>query len=145
MTDDAVEADLAAFPGWLDRIDDWIEGGVLGGEPPNAADFQIASALGLAMTLDDLRPAIESRPGGPAHDAPGARTSRARFRRSCRPNGSNPSRRAPSRLRPYGLSAPTRVTRGPSRSASAIGVQALAARQRQLGIQLKKRRQDEEA
>ena len=64
VTDDAVEADLAAFPGWLDRIDNWIAGGVLGGEQPNAADFQITSLLRLAMTMDDLRPAIESRPAG---------------------------------------------------------------------------------
>ena len=64
VTDSAVEADLAAFGGWLDRIDDWIEAGVLGSEPPNAADFQIAGALGLAMTLDDLRPHIEGRPAG---------------------------------------------------------------------------------
>lgn len=64
VTDDAVEADLAAFPGWLDRIDDWIARGVLGGEAPNAADFQIAAGLRLAMTLEDLRPAIESRPAG---------------------------------------------------------------------------------
>ena len=64
VTDDAVEADLAAFPGWLDRIDGWIAEGVLGGDPPNAADLQIASSLRLAMTLDDLRPAIESRPAG---------------------------------------------------------------------------------
>ena len=35
-----------------------------GGEQPNAADFQIAPSLGLAMTLDDLRPAIENRPAG---------------------------------------------------------------------------------
>jgi len=64
VTDEAVEADLAAFGGWLDRIDGWIAGGVLGSEPPNAADFQIASALALAMTMDDLRPAIEGRPCG---------------------------------------------------------------------------------
>jgi glutathione S-transferase len=64
VTDEAVEADLAAFPGWLDRVDDWIAGGVLGSENPNAADFQIASLLRLAMTMDDLRPAIESRPAG---------------------------------------------------------------------------------
>jgi glutathione S-transferase len=64
VTDEAVRADLAAFPGWLDRIDDWIAGGVLGSETPNAADFQIASLLRLAMTMDDLRPAIESRPAG---------------------------------------------------------------------------------
>ena len=64
VTDDAVRADLAAFPGWLDRIDEWIAEGVLGGEPPNAADFQIAAGLRLAMTLQDLRPAIANRPAG---------------------------------------------------------------------------------
>jgi len=64
VTDGAVEADLAAFGGWLDRIDGWIGDGVLGGDPPNAADFQIAAGLRLAMTLDDLRPTIESRPAG---------------------------------------------------------------------------------
>ena len=62
--DPAVEADLAAFDGWLDRIDGWIADGLLGGERPNAADLQIAASLRLAMTLDDLRPAIESRPAG---------------------------------------------------------------------------------
>jgi glutathione S-transferase len=62
--DEAVRADLAALPGWLQRIDDWIEEGVLGGDPPNAADLQIAGSLRLAMTLDDVRPAIESRPAG---------------------------------------------------------------------------------
>ena len=35
----------------------------------NAADFQIAPSLGLAMTLDDLRPAIEGRPAGAAGEA----------------------------------------------------------------------------
>jgi glutathione S-transferase len=63
-TDDKVRADLAALPGMLQRIDDWIDAGVLGGEAPNAADLQIASSLRLLMSLDDLRPAIESRPAG---------------------------------------------------------------------------------
>src|SRR3954452_4587560 len=40
-TDEAARADLAALPGHLDKIDAWIEEGVLGGTPPNAADFQI--------------------------------------------------------------------------------------------------------
>jgi len=63
--DDAhVRPALAALPGMLDRIDGWIDAGVLGGEQLNAADFQIAPSLGLAMTLDDLRPAIENRPAG---------------------------------------------------------------------------------
>jgi len=55
---------LEALPAMLDKIDAWIESGVLNGEQPNAADFQVAPSLGLAMTLDDLRPAIENRPAG---------------------------------------------------------------------------------
>jgi glutathione S-transferase len=61
-TDENVRADLAALPGLLKRIDDWCEEGVLNGEQLNAADFQIATSVRLAMTLDDLRPAIEGRP-----------------------------------------------------------------------------------
>jgi glutathione S-transferase len=63
-TDDRVREDLAALPGMLDRIDAWIAAGVLGGDPPNAADLQIATSVALLMTLDDLRPAIASRPAG---------------------------------------------------------------------------------
>jgi glutathione S-transferase len=62
--DAAVQADLAALPGHLQRIDDWVGEGVLGSEPPNAADLQIGASVRLAMTLDDLRPAIEGRPAG---------------------------------------------------------------------------------
>ncbi len=63
-TDVNVRRALAALPTMLKRIDDWIEAGVLGGETPNAADLQIAPSLRLAMSLDDLRPAIEGRPAG---------------------------------------------------------------------------------
>jgi len=63
-TDDNVRQAIAALPGMLQRIDDWIEEGVLGGESLNAADLQIAPSLRLAMSLDDLRPAIEGRPAG---------------------------------------------------------------------------------
>ncbi len=63
-TDENVRRDLAALPGLLDKVDAWIEAGVLNGEQLNAADFQIAPSLGLAMTYDDLRPSIESRPAG---------------------------------------------------------------------------------
>jgi len=63
-TDENVRSSLAAMPAMLQRIDDWIAAGVIGGEQPNIADFQIAPSLRLAMTLDDLRPAIESRPAG---------------------------------------------------------------------------------
>ena len=64
VTDEAVQADLAAVPAWLDRIDGWIADGLLGSDQPNAADFQIAAGTGLAMTLQDLRPMIASRPAG---------------------------------------------------------------------------------
>lgn len=63
-TDHNVRADLAALPGMLQRIDDWIAEGVLGGDQPSAADLQIATSLRLLMTLDDVRPAIEDRPAG---------------------------------------------------------------------------------
>lgn len=60
--DENVRRDLAALPNLLNRVDAWIEAGVLNGEQLNAADFQIAPSLGLAMTMDDLRPSIEGRP-----------------------------------------------------------------------------------
>src|SRR5688572_22543743 len=41
VSEPAVRADLEALPGHLDRIDAWIEEGVLGGDAPNAADLQI--------------------------------------------------------------------------------------------------------
>ena len=63
-TDDNVRGSLAAIPTMLQRIDDWIAAGIIGGDRPNIADFQIAPSLRLAITLDDLRPAIESRPAG---------------------------------------------------------------------------------
>jgi glutathione S-transferase len=62
--DEHARAALASLPAMLNRIDAWIAAGLLNGEQLNAADFQIAPSLGLAMTMDDLRPAIESRPAG---------------------------------------------------------------------------------
>jgi len=62
--DENVKAALSAMPSQLDRIDSYIEDGVIGNEQPNAADFQIAATVRLAMTVEDLRPAVESRPAG---------------------------------------------------------------------------------
>jgi glutathione S-transferase len=56
------KAALAALPGLLDRVDAYVAAGTIGAEEPNAADFQIATSIGLAMTMADLRPAIEGRP-----------------------------------------------------------------------------------
>jgi glutathione S-transferase len=63
-SDENVRADLAALPGALERIDDWIEEGLLGGETINAADLQVATSVRLLLTLDDLRAALEERPAG---------------------------------------------------------------------------------
>jgi glutathione S-transferase len=63
-SDEAVRQDLAALPGLLDRIDGWIADGVLGGAPPNVADYQVATSLALLMAHDDLRPIIAGRPAG---------------------------------------------------------------------------------
>lgn len=61
-TDANAQAALAALPGLLDRVDAFIAAGTIGAAQPNAADFQIATSIGLAMTMADLRPAIEGRP-----------------------------------------------------------------------------------
>jgi glutathione S-transferase len=63
-TDDNVRRDLIELPSILDHVDSLIKDKVIGGKELNAADFQIAPSIRLAMTLDDLRPAIESRPAG---------------------------------------------------------------------------------
>jgi glutathione S-transferase len=61
-SDEMVSADLAALPGHLDRVDSWVEEGVLGGEQPNAADLQIGSSLRLLLSFGDTRPLVEGRP-----------------------------------------------------------------------------------
>lgn len=63
-SDENVRADLEALGGLLDRVDEMVAAGTIGGEQLNAADFQIAPSVRLAMTLQDLRPLIEARPAG---------------------------------------------------------------------------------
>jgi glutathione S-transferase len=60
----AARADLAALPGHLDRVDELIGAGVLGGDQVNVADLQVGSTLRLLTTLGDVRPLVEDRPGG---------------------------------------------------------------------------------
>ncbi|HVW47060.1 MAG TPA: glutathione S-transferase N-terminal domain-containing protein [Solirubrobacterales bacterium] len=61
-TDANARAALSALPDLLDRVDAYIADGTIGGPERNAADFQIATSIGLALTLDDLKPLIEPRP-----------------------------------------------------------------------------------
>jgi glutathione S-transferase len=54
--------EYASIPGHLERVDDWIAEGVIGGEQPNAADLQIAPSIRLLGTMADVRPLLEGRP-----------------------------------------------------------------------------------
>lgn len=63
-SEESVREDLLALSEHLDRIDAWIEEGLMGGEHPNVADLQIAPTLALLMTIGDLRPMIDAHPGG---------------------------------------------------------------------------------
>jgi glutathione S-transferase len=61
-TDEAAAQDLEALPGLIDRVDEPVEEGVIGGSERNAADFQIATSVSLLLTMNDVRPLIEGRP-----------------------------------------------------------------------------------
>ena len=63
-TGPAVQADLQRLPELLDHVDKLIADGVIGGDEPNAADFQIGTSIRLLMAFDQLRPLIEGRPAG---------------------------------------------------------------------------------
>src|SRR5919198_4686226 len=63
-SDDAVRADLSALPAILDRLDQAVADGVIGGAEPNVADLQVACSLALLMTHDDLRECVGARPSG---------------------------------------------------------------------------------
>ena len=61
-SEENVRADLESLGGLLQHVDDLIAAGTINGPELNAADFQIAPTIRLAMTLEDLRPLIEGRP-----------------------------------------------------------------------------------
>jgi glutathione S-transferase len=62
ITDETERRDIAALPAMLDRVDSWVEAGVLGGAELNAADFQIVPSICLVAYRPELRPEIEARP-----------------------------------------------------------------------------------
>jgi glutathione S-transferase len=59
---DRVRADVAALPAKLDRVDELIAAGTIGGAEPNAADYQVGTSVRALMLFGDLRPLIEGRP-----------------------------------------------------------------------------------
>jgi glutathione S-transferase len=64
ISDDTAKACLEALPGQLDRVDALLAEGVIGGERPNAADFQIAPSVRLMLCFDQLRAFVDDRPAG---------------------------------------------------------------------------------
>ena len=62
--DEDAKAALEALPAQLDRVDALLASGVIGGERPNAVDFQIAPSVRLMLCFDQLREHIDARPAG---------------------------------------------------------------------------------
>jgi glutathione S-transferase len=63
-SDTQVQADLRELPAKLDRVDELIAAGTIGGPDPNAADFQIATSVRVLIAFEDLRDGVEGRPAG---------------------------------------------------------------------------------
>lgn len=61
-TEELVRRDLRDLPATLDRIDALIGDDTIGGDAPNAADFQILTTVRALLTMTDVAPAIEGRP-----------------------------------------------------------------------------------
>jgi glutathione S-transferase len=57
-----VHATLRGLPTQLDAVDGLLEEGVLGGDRPNAADFQLGASLHLLAQIGDVRPLVDERP-----------------------------------------------------------------------------------
>jgi glutathione S-transferase len=55
--------DLAGLPAKLDHVDALVGEGVIGGESPTAADFQICSTVRVLLVIGDLEPLLGERPG----------------------------------------------------------------------------------
>lgn len=60
--DTGVRASVARLPAAIDRVDELIAAGVIGGPEPNAADLQIGTSLRVLLAQEDLRPYVEGRP-----------------------------------------------------------------------------------
>jgi glutathione S-transferase len=63
-SEETVRTCLEALPAQLDRVDALLAEGVIGGERPNAADFQVGPSVRLMLCFDQLREHIDARPAG---------------------------------------------------------------------------------
>jgi glutathione S-transferase len=57
-----VQADRAELPALLDRVDELLAHGVIGGDVPNAADWQIGTTVRALLAFESLAPQIAGRP-----------------------------------------------------------------------------------
>jgi glutathione S-transferase len=69
-------ADLASVPGHMERIERALDEGTIGGDPPNAADLQLAPSVSLLLTLDDVAPQVPPRVADWARRVAGDATGR---------------------------------------------------------------------
>jgi glutathione S-transferase len=60
--DESVKAAVAQLPMLLDHVDSLIAAGTIGGDEPNAADFQIGTTVRVFLAYEDLRDRVEGRP-----------------------------------------------------------------------------------
>ena len=64
-----IHEELQKLPSLLDVVDELAAAGVIGGEEPTAADFQIGSSLHLLRQVGDVRPLLEGRTAAAIVDA----------------------------------------------------------------------------
>ena len=62
ITAELLARDLEQLPAHLDRVDELVAEGVIGGPEPNAADLQIASSLRIMLTIGDVEVHMRDRP-----------------------------------------------------------------------------------
>ena len=60
--DERIQETVASVPEVLDHVDELIAKGVIGGDQPNAADFQIATSVRQLLNVGDLDPVTRDRP-----------------------------------------------------------------------------------
>ena len=105
------KACLEALPGQLDRVDALLAEGVIGGERPNAADFQIAPIRAADAVLRPTAPARRGRPAG-RHARARPRLSRAGSRKCFPPHGFRSETRRHLRRRDRGVALAPRGSDG---------------------------------
>ena len=60
--EETVRETIGRLPGLLDHVDGLIADGTIGSDQPNAADFQVLSAVRVLLEFEDLGHLIEGRP-----------------------------------------------------------------------------------